>query len=363
MLEWTLSAFQSHPSIDCIVIAGAPEELDRLRAASAPFQKVSAVVAGGDSRQDSVGSGLRALPSDCELLLVHDAARPVISHDLISRVLDETRRSGAAIPGLPLSDTIKRVDTSDRVQETVDRTGLWAVQTPQGAHVNLLRQAYKTLGSRVSQMTDEAGVLEAAGIPVQIVMGEETNIKITHPGDIERVTAAMNTQLLTLNSQLAVRTGFGYDVHAFADGRPLWLGGVEIPHDRGLAGHSDADVLLHAACDALLGAAGMGDIGVLFPDTDKTHKDRQSIEFVREVGLRLRDAGWAINNIDVTLLAEAPRIGPHRHSMTIAISEGLEIDPGRVNIKATTSEGLGFVGRGEGIACWAVATLTRADNR
>jgi 2-C-methyl-D-erythritol 2,4-cyclodiphosphate synthase len=218
------------------------------------------------------------------------------------------------------------------------------------------------LGPGVAAATDEASILEAAGYPVHVVEGEAANLKVTRPGDIERAAAALGVDLASEKPEPAfeIRTGFGYDVHSFAEGRTLWLGGVQIPYGRGLSGHSDADVLLHAVCDALLGAASMGDIGVLFPDTDAAHKDRPSIEFVQEVRRRLDTEGWRISNVDVALLAEEPRIGPYRERMTAVIADGLMIAPTQINLKATTSEKMGFVGRKEGMACWAVATLTRS---
>jgi 2-C-methyl-D-erythritol 4-phosphate cytidylyltransferase/2-C-methyl-D-erythritol 2,4-cyclodiphosphate synthase len=363
LLEWTLEAFQAHPEIQTIVVVGASGELNRLRTTAEAFSKVSAVVRGGASRAESVGNGLRVLPRECEIALVHDAARPAVSAALISRVIEGVRRHGAAVPGLPVSDTVKRVDADERVHETVPRNSLRTVQTPQGARLSDLLSAYERLGPDVASLTDEAAVLESAGFPVRIVEGEERNLKVTRPGDLQKAEAALGLAAVAGLQGSETRTGLGYDVHSFADsaaGRDLWLGGVRIPHDRGLQGHSDADVMLHAVCDALLGAAGMGDIGVLFPDTDVAHKDRRSIEFLEEVCTRLTAELWSVVNVDITLLAEAPRIGPHRTEMIAALAGGLKIAPSRINLKATTSEGMGFVGRREGIACWAVATLARS---
>jgi 2-C-methyl-D-erythritol 4-phosphate cytidylyltransferase/2-C-methyl-D-erythritol 2,4-cyclodiphosphate synthase len=362
VLAWALAPFQDHPEIKEIVIAGAEEELDRLRDAAAAFPKVSAVVRGGATRPESVGLGLAAMSGTCDIILVHDAARPCVTTETISRVIDASRACGAAVPGLPVSDTVKRAGNDGLILETVPRAGLWTVQTPQGARLERLKAAYDRLGPGVAQYTDEASVLEAAGFPVHVVEGDPDNLKVTLPGDLERARAVLGARAGTGESGgsgMTVRTGFGYDVHAFADGRPLWLGGMNIPHERGLAGHSDADVLLHAVCDALLGAASLGDIGVLFPDTDPRHKDRASMEFVHEVRRRLAEAGWRIENVDIALLAEEPRIGPYRPEMTAVLADGLGIAPTQVNLKATTSEKMGFVGRREGIACWAVATITR----
>ncbi len=354
---WSVSALNDHDEVDSVYVIAAPQERDRMAEALAGFSKVAGISEGGATRAESVHNGLRAAES-AEYVLVHDAARPAVSADLITRVLAETKLGGTAIPGTPVGDSLKRADSESRITETVPRDDLFAVQTPQGARRQLLLSAYQRLGDAALRMTDEAEVLEAAGYPVKIVAGDPDNLKVTRSEDIralERVLRARNP------SSAAIRTGFGYDVHAFIEGRELWLGGVQIPHSRGLAGHSDADVLLHAVCDALLGAAGMGDVGQLFPDTDSVHKNRRSIEFLTEVADRIDSAGWRVLNVDVTLLAEEPRIGPYRDQIIAVIADGLRTAPTQINIKATTSEGLGFAGRKEGIACWAVATLTSAS--
>lgn len=355
VLDWTLEGLSAHPDISDIVVVAGPDEVERVRAAVMAHPRVCAVVEGGATRAASVGNGLRELPARCGTVLVHDAARPCVREALISRVIEATVQWGAAVPGLPVSDTVKRADRENMVLETVSRTGLWTVQTPQGALTANLLTAYERLGDRVHEATDEAAVLEAAGFQVAVVAGDPSNRKITLPGDVEIAERDMGVRV----GAQEVRTGIGYDVHAFAEQRDLWLGGVRIPYDRGLAGHSDADVLLHAVCDALLGAAGMGDIGVLFPDTDRAHKDRASIEFVREVARLLSEAGWRVVNVDVALLAEAPRIGPYRAAMTERIACALGITTDRINIKATTSERMGFVGRGDGMACWASCSIQR----
>lgn len=358
LIEWTIAALQRCSDVATIVVAARPDEVSVLGAHLARWTKVRAVVPGGDTRSESVRAGLAALPPECDIVLVHDAARPAVSERLVAQVARAAREHGAAVPGLPVSDTLKRTGSDGRVLETVDREGLWRVQTPQGARVADLRAAFEILGSQAMTLTDEAAVLEMAGYPVFVVPGEERNIKVTYPEDISRAAAILSGAAC---GPPEFRTGFGYDVHALAEGRPLWLGGERIPHDRGLVGHSDADVLLHAVCDALLGAAGMGDIGVLFPDSDPAHKDRPSIEFVLEVAERLRAGDWRVENVDVTLLAERPRIGPYRDAMASNIARALGTAEDRINIKATTSERLGFVGRAEGLACWAVAAISRAQ--
>lgn len=359
VLYRTLTCLQEHPEIDVIVLAGSSADIVRLREVSKEFSKIHAVVQGGATRAESVLQAIIALPSDCDTILVHDAARPFPSKTLISRIIASVREFGSGIPALAVSDTIKRCDLNNRIQETVPREGLYRVQTPQGVRRSDVLMAYKQLGETVSTMTDEAAILENAGFPVYIVEGDADNIKVTMPTDLEYLEHKLSLTEIGKMKFPNIRTGFGYDVHQFAEGRELWLGGVKIPHTRGLLGHSDADVLLHAVCDALLGAAALGDIGVLFPDTDEKHKDRASIEFIREVQSRLAEAGWQISNIDIALLAEEPRVMPYRSEICKVIADGLQIDQDQVNLKATTAEKMGFVGRKEGIACWAVATIVR----
>lgn len=389
VLEWTLGALDACVRIDAIVLVGAVRDLERLRRTAAGFGRVAGVVEGGGTRAESVARGLAQLPDECEWVLVHDAARPLVAASLLTAVLDATMESGAAVPGLRIADTVKRVDARRTVQETVSREGLWTVQTPQGARLSALRAAYETLGTRALDATDEAGLLQAVGIAVRVVDGDPRNIKVTTPHDLARAAALLPARAASpgvavqgwdgpgrpvetpadrvqampggerrmCEDAVETRTGIGYDVHAFEEGRPLWLGGVRVSHARGLKGHSDADVVLHAVCDALLGAACMGDIGSLFPDTDEAHRDRPSIEFLREVRARLAGHGWRIVHVDTAVLAEEPRMAPHRAAMVEAIAEGLGVDRHRVSVKATTSERLGFAGRAEGIACWATATI------
>lgn len=374
VLEWTLAAFQNHPGVDSITLVGGETDLERLRSASAPFSKVRAIVLGGATRSESVKNGLYSLPPETELVLVHDAARPLVSAEVIDRVIEATRRVGACVPGLPLSDTVKRTDSNGIVHSTIPRvhkteletlSGLTAVQTPQGARVALLRLAYERYDYTSSEPTDEASLIEALGEPVQIVPGDHRNLKITRPEDIALaqslgITGTPNTQRPTPFPEF--RTGFGYDVHAFASpdaGRRLFLGGVEIPHDRGLEGHSDADVLLHAVCDALLGAVSLGDIGILFPNTDMSYKGISSLKLLEVVAQRLAEKGWQVVNIDATVVAEAPKLMPHRVAMQESMAACLGITPDRVSVKATTSEKLGFIGRREGMEASAIATVVK----
>lgn len=409
VLAWTLRAFQDHAGVDSITLVGNKDDLARLREIASGFAKAQTVVEGGATRAESVRNGLNAVPANSDLVLVHDAARPLISPAVIDRVIEATARVGCAVPGLPLSDTVKRVDAGGLVRATIPRTlnkagemlaGLTTVQTPQGARALLLKQAYARYDWAQGEPTDEASLIEALGEPVQVVAGEAGNIKITRPEDIqmaERLGAelfaasgayGLTTATTVLNTGAAqtatphdatqasalaaaftsspfpeYRTGFGYDVHAFAGveaNRRLFLGGVEIPHDRGLEGHSDADVLLHAVCDALLGAASLGDIGILFPNTDNTYKGIASLKLLQICAGRLNEAGWRVVNVDATVVAEAPKLMPHRVTMQQTMASCLGIEAERISVKATTSEQLGFIGRREGIEASAIATVVRA---
>lgn len=357
LLEWTLESLASHGRIGALVVAAGAADRGRVEEVSSRFHKVVAVVEGGATRAESVLRGLEALPVECEVVLVHDAARPALSAALIDRVIAGVEAHGGAVPGLPISDTVKRVAENGMVLGTVPREGLFTVQTPQGARREDLLAAYRALGEAAFECTDEAALLERAGCPVTVVPGEERNIKVTHPADLERIEAVL------LPALAEVRTGFGYDVHATDAERPLWLGGIRFEGAIGLRGHSDADVVLHALTDAVLGAAGLGDIGLLFPDTDERNRGRASRDFLEYAVKRAGEAGWQVANVDISLVAEEPKIGPYREPMADAIAEVLGVCRDQVNIKATTSERLGFVGRKEGMACWAVATLQRRRSR
>ncbi len=371
VLDRTLTAFQQHPAISGIVVVAGADELERTRQFVAAFPKVLLVVEGGDTRANSVRKGLEALPPDYSMVLVHDAARPLITPQVIDNVIEGVKRVGGAVPGLPLSDTVKRVGQDGLVKETVARSadiegeriaGLTAVQTPQGARIETLKTAYARFDFQAAEPTDEASLLEAAGFAVAVVQGDPSNLKITRQEDIALAERLLSTspQPIASTPSGEIRTGFGYDVHTFSDpasGRKLFLGGVEIPHTCGLEGHSDADVLLHAVCDALLGAVSLGDIGILFPNTDETYRGISSLKLLAIVGERLAQAGWQVVNIDATVVAEAPKLMPHRPAMQNAMANCLGIDPTRVSVKATTSEKMGFVGRREGMACWATATV------
>jgi 2-C-methyl-D-erythritol 4-phosphate cytidylyltransferase/2-C-methyl-D-erythritol 2,4-cyclodiphosphate synthase len=306
-------------------------------------------VAGGAERQDSVRLGLEALaPLEPDRVLIHDGARPFPETAMIDRVIDALDRAPAAIPGLPLGDTIKRV-AGGTITGTVDRTGLWRVQTPQGFHFDAILAAHRAAAGKA--LTDDAAVAEAAGIAPLIVAGSETNLKVTTVDDLaaaERLIAAR---------QGDIRVGQGFDVHPFGPGDGLMVCGIAIPHSAGVVGHSDADVGLHALTDAILGAIGAGDIGMHFPPSDPLWKGASSDRFLAHAVALVTAKGGSIAALDVTVICEQPRIGPHRAAMVERVAAIAGIAPGRVSVKATTTEKLGFTGRGEGIAAQAVATV------
>lgn len=340
-------------SIDRIVVAAPADDLAKVEALFAEAglaAALHAVVPGGAERADSVRAALDALPSSAEYVAIHDAARPFASPALFDAVLAAAAEQGAALAALPCTDTVKRSTDGATAKETVDRRELWLAQTPQAFRVTLLRQAYAAAEERASLATDEAALVEALGETVALVPGEKENFKVTDPEDWERAEARVGAPTVV---------GFGYDVHAYAEGRRCILGGIEFPGEVGLAGHSDADAALHAISDALLGAAGLGDIGQLFPDTDPALEGADSGELLAEVVRRVEARGFRVGNVDLTIAAQRPKIGPRREEMRRRIAGLLRIPVDRVNVKATTTEGLGFVGRAEGVACQAVALLHR----
>jgi len=354
VLERSVAALASCSRVDAgIVVVLACEEIGGDRAyATQRLPNVRAVVAGGPSRMRSVLAGVEA--TDAEIVLVHDAARPFPPQALIAAVVAATEKHGAAVPVLPVADTVKRDDGGGFVAATLDRRTLGLAQTPQGGRRDDLLRAFHRAIAEGIEATDDAEALERAGIPVALVAGDPGNVKITTPDDWEKARRRVEG-----GGGLAVRIGHGFDVHRFAEGKPLRLGGVDFPGERGLAGHSDADVVLHAAMDALLGAASLPDIGHHFPPGDPRFAGADSRELAREVARMIRGSGWEVGNIDVTVLAETPRVSGRRDAMREAVAAALSIDVARVGLKATTLEGLGSLGRSEGIACHAVAILHR----
>jgi 2-C-methyl-D-erythritol 4-phosphate cytidylyltransferase/2-C-methyl-D-erythritol 2,4-cyclodiphosphate synthase len=304
-------------------------------------------VPGGATRQDSVRAGLEALaPHAPDIVLVHDAARPFIPPGTIPALLAALRESPGAIPGAPVADTLKRV-VRGVITETVPRTGLFRAQTPQAFRFQNLLSAHR---AGLTGATDDASLLEAAGQTVEVVPGSDDNIKVTFPEDLVRLERIMTVPLIP-------RVGSGFDVHVLETGRPLFLCGVQVPHEKGLAGHSDADVGIHALCDAIYGALAEGDIGRHFPPTEATWKDADSARFLTHAAARIAARRGRLANADVTLICERPKITPHAPAMIARLASLLRIDPRCVSVKATTTEKLGFTGRGEGIAAHAVVCI------
>jgi 2-C-methyl-D-erythritol 4-phosphate cytidylyltransferase/2-C-methyl-D-erythritol 2,4-cyclodiphosphate synthase len=352
VLRLSLKGLAGHPGITAVQPVIHPDDGALFRAASEGLH-VLAPVFGGATRQASVRAGLEALrPLRPDLVLVHDAARPFASAALIARGIAAGRAAGAAIPALAIADTVKTVDTSGAVTGTIERAKLRVVQTPQAFAFGLLLEAHERARAAGRQdFTDDAALAEWAGIKVATFEGEAANVKLTTPEDFMRAQAA---ELAALTD---VRTGFGYDVHAFAPGDHVTLGGVRIPHSQGLSGHSDADVVLHALVDAILGALADGDIGAHFPPSDPQWRGASSDRFFAFAVERVRARGGRIGHLDANVVCEAPRIGPHRDAMRARIAEIAGIDVSRVAVKATTSEKLGFIGRSEGMAAFATATV------
>jgi 2-C-methyl-D-erythritol 4-phosphate cytidylyltransferase / 2-C-methyl-D-erythritol 2,4-cyclodiphosphate synthase len=351
MIRFSLGLFSTDKQVR-VVQPVIHEDDASLYQAAAGGLDVLPPVFGGATRQASVRAGLEALVAhQPEIVLVHDAARPFASAALISRAV-AAAKLGAAVPGLALSDTVKAVDAREHVTQTLDRVSLRAIQTPQAFNFGALLAAHRDAAAAGrDDFSDDAALMEWAGHSVAVFAGEAGNVKLTMPEDFARVESGRLAMLADM------RMGTGYDVHAFSDGDHVMLGGVKIPHTRGLAGHSDADAVLHALVDAILGALAEGDIGVHFPPNDPQWRGAASEEFLRFAGERVQARGGMIAHLDVTVICEAPRIGPHRDAIRarIAAIAGLSLD--RVAVKATTSEKLGFIGRGEGIAALATATI------
>ena len=352
MLRRTLSMFVEHASIGRVQPVIHPEDLALYRDAVAGIETLAPVF-GGATRQASVRSGLEALSArPPDIVLIHDAARPFASADLIARAVAAAVESGAAIPALAVTDTVKSVDRQGLVDKTLDRASLRLVQTPQGFDFAALLLAHHRAAAQGREdFTDDAALAEWAGMKVAVFAGEPNNIKITNADDFARAEAM---QFAALGD---IRTGTGIDVHAFGPGDHVMLGGIRIAHGQTLTGHSDADVALHALTDAILGALAEGDIGAHFPPSDAQWRGGASDRFLKFAIERVTARGGRIAHLDLTIVCEAPRIGPQRDAMRAAIAEIAGIDVSRVAVKATTSEKLGFTGRSEGIAAYATATV------
>jgi len=351
VLRYSAEAFARHPDITsvCVVIHGDDRDLHDEAVAGLG---VEPPVEGGATRQDSVRLGLESLQTEPpETVLIHDAARPFIDAATITRTIDALSETEGALAAIPVVDTLKRAEAGT-VSGTVERAGLYRAQTPQGFRYPSILAAHRAAVD--GEFTDDAAVAEAAGLAVALVESNESNFKVTTEDDLvraERHLAAVGT----------VRVGTGFDVHRFGEGDHVWLAGVRIAHPQGLVGHSDADVGLHAITDALLGAIGAGDIGSHFPDSDPRWRGAASDRFLAHAGELVAERGGAILNVDLTVICQAPKVRPHHAAMVARVAEILALPPDAVSVKATTTEGLGFTGRGEGIAAQAVATVRLRD--
>lgn len=354
LLRYSIDAFLAHGAIARVMVVIHPSDMDDYRAATKGLEDEARLLPpclGGAARQDSVRLGLEALAHDPPaIVLIHDAARPFLRQSQIDALLDMLKQAPGAILAIPVVDTLKR-DGQGLAHGGVERQGLWRAQTPQAFRFNDILAAHRQ--SAGLALTDDAAVAEHAGLGVRLVPGSEENFKVTEPADFVRAERQVLMQLAD------IRTGQGFDVHAFSDqpGRKLMIGGIEIAHDRGLAGHSDADVALHALTDAILGTLSDGDIGQHFPPSDARWKNADSSAFLRHAADKVAQRNGVIAHCDITIICEAPKIGPHREAIRARIAGILGIAVDRVSVKATTTEKLGFTGRREGIAAQAVATI------
>ena len=366
MLQRSIEPFDCSDRVDEIVVVLPPELASHPPAILRALQKPVHVVQGGFRRQDSVACGVDRLPDRTDVVVVHDAARPFVTPALIARTVDAAFEFGAAVAALAARDTVKQRDMRQAVaivKATLPRETIYLAQTPQAFRASVLRDAI-AVGRQGAEATDEAALAERAGHPVRLVEGEPRNIKITTEADLafaRGLVADANESGIVNNEQTGTptRVGIGYDLHRVVGGRPLILGGVRIPWDRGLAGHSDADVVCHAAIDAVLGAAAAGNIGQHFPDADPRWKGASSIDLLRTAAGLVRGYGFVVENLDVTLIAEEPRIGPYIDQMKGEIARATWIDTPRISVKGKTNDGVGALGRGEAIAAQAIALLRR----
>ncbi len=357
LVRHAVQAFLDHPAIDLILPVIHPDDADILANALGGLDYLEPV-AGGAARQDSVRNGLEGLASSApDYVLVHDAARPMVAPALIDRVIEALQDTSGVIPGIAVVDTLKRADDDGIITDTVSRDGLWRAQTPQGfKYADLLAAHRSAIGQ---ELTDDAAVMEASGYRVAVVLGDENNIKVTTPDDLMRMEEIMSddSAQAKLVRSPSFRIGSGYDVHKLGPGDHVTLCGVKITSERALIGHSDADVALHAVTDAVFGAIADGDIGSHFPPTDSQWRGASSDQFFAYACERMRERGFELSNIDLTIICEKPKIGPHRDAMRARLAEIAQIDVSCVSVKATTTERLGFTGRGEGIAAEAVIII------
>jgi 2-C-methyl-D-erythritol 4-phosphate cytidylyltransferase/2-C-methyl-D-erythritol 2,4-cyclodiphosphate synthase len=354
ILEYSVAAFDRHPDVTDLVLV-VPGGAAAAGLTPPVTNRPLRVVAGGARRQDSVANGFDAVGSDCDVVLIHDAARPFVSAEVIDRTIAAAAEHGAAIAAVASRDTVKRV-SDGVVRETIPREAIFLAQTPQGFRRDVLAAAV-ALGRSGIEATDEAALAESAGYPVRVIEGDPANVKITTADDLSAARQRTSGRART------GRAGTGYALHRHEDGRPLVLGGITIPSERGALGHSDADVVCHAATDAILGAAGLGDIGRHFPDSDARWKDSSSLVLLEHAVAMVRQAGYEVGNLDVTVILERPKIKDRIDEMRAQIASTLAVDVSRISIKGKTNEGMDAIGRGEAIAAHAVALIrSRADS-
>ena len=353
MLQRSVDAFVDSDVVAEIIVA-LPAQLtaappDYLHARTKPVL----IVEGGERRQDSVRLAFERIDRRADVVVIHDAARPLVTASLIRRTVDAAFEAGAAIAAVRASDTVKRSDAAGRVAETLPRDHIYLAQTPQAFRVDVLRHALTI----TAEATDEAALVEQAGHPVQLVDGDPRNLKVTSPDDLALAERLIGTP--DGMPYAGIRIGNGYDLHRLVEGRPLILGGVTIPFDKGLLGHSDADVICHAITDAILGAAGAGDIGRHFPDTDAEWKDANSLDLLRRAAAIAGAAGFALVNVDVVVVAQRPKLAPYGDAICARVAAAIGCDPSQVSVKGKTNEGVDSIGAGESIAAHAVALLVR----
>ena len=381
VVAYSLEALLEVP-VDGIVVIVRPGEEDRFRACLKELiynNKQISIVSGGNSREESVRLGLAAVPQKADLVVVHDGARPLIETEHIKEVIKQANLWDSAILAVPVKDTIKTIKDNDLVSETLSRETLRQVQTPQVFKYPILLEAHQKAWQEGLEATDDASLVEMLGYPVKLVRGDYANIKITTPEDLALAEVLLKNRASNIEKRASSlekylpstprlsgergplnsmpRIGIGYDVHSLQMGRPLILGGVTVPYHKGLLGHSDADVLVHAIMDALLGAAALGDIGTHFPDTDHAYLGISSLVLLEKVACMLQKRSWRLGNIDAVIIAQAPKLALYIEQMKTNIAQTMSVDAELINIKATTTERLGFVGRGEGIAAQATAYI------
>lgn len=362
VLVHTLKIFQEASTVNEVILVVPKSDINFVRHGIIQkygLTKVTGVIAGGAERQDSVRNGIAAIKGSCDIAVIHDGVRPFVTQEMIRQVVAAAKDERAASIGVKAKETIKETEDNGLVVKTLPRQNLWLTQTPQAFHFAILQKAHATAAADNYYGTDDASLVERIGIKVKMLAGSYDNIKITTPEDLIMAQALLKGKA---GVEMQIRSGFGYDSHKFVGGRKLVLGGVEIPFDKGLLGHSDADALLHAICDALLGAAGLGDIGRHFPDADPAYKDISSMILLNRVNEMITAKGFFVNNIDATVIMEKPKLAPFVEQIVAGIADVLKMPAVRVNIKAKTNEGMGFLGRNEGVAVYAVATVTEGTN-